>query len=195
MRLTNRASPGGFVNEDAAEKLAEPDGLGGIGAQETPEASPSPPRTGDRALPRRAPHPLRLPRGTMVRAFARRDFLVTRSYRLPFVLDTISGVFLLGTYYFISRTFKSVPTESLQRRAVVLRLRRGRGGDRSGGRDCVHRHRESHPARTARGNPGDSCRPAAQVVRPLPWARGISLRVRALPSGALPRPCVRLDRT
>ena len=26
MRLTNRASPGGFVNEDAAEKLAEPDG-------------------------------------------------------------------------------------------------------------------------------------------------------------------------
>ena len=49
----------------------------------------------------------------MVRAFTRRDFLVTRSYRLPFVLDAISGVILLATYYFISRTFKGVPTESL----------------------------------------------------------------------------------
>jgi ABC-2 type transport system permease protein len=49
----------------------------------------------------------------MVGAFTRRDFLVTRSYRLPFVVDAISGVFLLGTYYFISRTFKGVPTESL----------------------------------------------------------------------------------
>ena len=101
------------MNEEAAEKLAEPDGLGKIGAQEAPEASPSPSGTGDLTLPRKAPHPLRLPRGTMVRAFARRDFLVTRSYRLPFVLDTVSGVFLLGTYYFISRTFTSVPTESL----------------------------------------------------------------------------------
>jgi ABC-2 type transport system permease protein len=49
----------------------------------------------------------------MVRAFTRRDFLVTRSYRLPFVLDAVSGIFFLATYYFISRTFEGVPTESL----------------------------------------------------------------------------------
>jgi len=48
-----------------------------------------------------------------VRAFVRRDFLVTRSYRVPFALDAVSGVFLLATYYFVSRTFKGVPTESL----------------------------------------------------------------------------------
>jgi ABC-2 type transport system permease protein len=60
---------------------------------------------------KRLPRPL--PRATMVRAFTRRDFLVSRSYRLPFVLDAISGVLFLGTYYFISRTFEGVPTESL----------------------------------------------------------------------------------
>ena len=97
MWLTGRASPGGHVNEKTAERLPES-------------------RTEDRTISGSSGRTVRarsLSRARMVRAFTRRDFLVTRSYRLPFVLDAISGVILLATYYFISRTFKGVPTESL----------------------------------------------------------------------------------
>jgi ABC-2 type transport system permease protein len=44
----------------------------------------------------------------------RRDHLVARSYRLAFAFDVLNGVFLLGTYYFISRTFEDASPASLQ---------------------------------------------------------------------------------
>ena len=43
-------------------------------------------------------------RPDVLRAFAGRDFAVSRSYRLPFVLDLFYGVLELAVYYFISRT-------------------------------------------------------------------------------------------
>jgi len=70
-------------------------------------------QTADRTISGRKVLSRPLTRATMVRAFTRRDFLVTRSYRLPFVLDAVSGFFFLATYYFISKTFEGVPTESL----------------------------------------------------------------------------------
>jgi ABC-2 type transport system permease protein len=44
-------------------------------------------------------------RGPIVLAILRRDYLITRSYRLPFVLDVFFGVLNLAVYFFISRTF------------------------------------------------------------------------------------------
>jgi ABC-2 type transport system permease protein len=44
----------------------------------------------------------------------RRDYLITRSYRLAFALDAFGGVVYLGTYFFISETFEGVPSGSLQ---------------------------------------------------------------------------------
>ena len=41
-------------------------------------------------------------------AFVRRDFAITRSYRLPFILDGFYGVLNLAVYYFISETFEGV---------------------------------------------------------------------------------------
>ena len=46
----------------------------------------------------------RFPRAGVISAFARRDFLVTRSYRLPFVLETLFGVLELAVYFFISKS-------------------------------------------------------------------------------------------
>jgi ABC-2 type transport system permease protein len=50
----------------------------------------------------------------VILAIVRRDFLVTRSYRLPFVLDLVFGVLNLAVFYFISQTFEeagATPTE------------------------------------------------------------------------------------
>lgn len=43
----------------------------------------------------------------------RRDFAVTRSYKLPFVFDAFFGVVELGVYYFISKTFGHVTPADL----------------------------------------------------------------------------------
>jgi ABC-2 type transport system permease protein len=47
------------------------------------------------------------------RALVRRDFLVTRSYRLAFGLEAVYGVFGLLLYYFISQTFDDVSSSDL----------------------------------------------------------------------------------
>jgi ABC-2 type transport system permease protein len=52
------------------------------------------------------------PRGVAA-AFARRDFSITRSYRLPFVLDIFYGVLQFATYFFISKTFSDVGASDL----------------------------------------------------------------------------------
>jgi ABC-type multidrug transport system permease subunit len=46
-------------------------------------------------------------------ALVRRDFQVTRSYRLPFVLDLVYGFINLLVYFFISRTFEGAQTANL----------------------------------------------------------------------------------
>ena len=56
----------------------------------------------------------RLPRARAIVALARRDFLLTRSYRLTFALELMFGVINLLVYYFISRTFTDISTEQLQ---------------------------------------------------------------------------------
>lgn len=50
----------------------------------------------------------------MIAALARRDYLLTRSYRLTFALELLFGVINLLVYYFISRTFSDVGSEPLQ---------------------------------------------------------------------------------
>jgi ABC-2 type transport system permease protein len=50
---------------------------------------------------------------TAIRALARRDFSITRSYRLSFALEGVYGVFGLVLYYFISRTFYNVSPNTL----------------------------------------------------------------------------------
>ena len=49
----------------------------------------------------------------VVAAFVRRDFLMVRSYRYPFVMDTFFGVLQLAVTYFISVTFQDVGSEQL----------------------------------------------------------------------------------
>ena len=44
----------------------------------------------------------------------RRDWRVTRSYRLPFILDAFYGVLNLAVYFFISRAFGGVEISDLQ---------------------------------------------------------------------------------
>ena len=46
-------------------------------------------------------------------AFVRRDVLMIRSYRYPFVLDTFFGVLQLAVTYFISETFQETGAERL----------------------------------------------------------------------------------
>jgi ABC-2 type transport system permease protein len=46
-------------------------------------------------------------------ALVRRDYQVTRSYRLAFVLDLVYGLINLVVYFFISRTFQQAPTADL----------------------------------------------------------------------------------
>jgi ABC-2 type transport system permease protein len=50
---------------------------------------------------------------TAIRALIRRDFLITRSYRLSFGLAAVYGVLGLLLYYFISRTFDNVGSSDL----------------------------------------------------------------------------------
>jgi ABC-2 type transport system permease protein len=57
---------------------------------------------------------LSLPRARAVLALVRRDYQVTRSYRIAYSLDLVFGVLNLVLYYFISRTFKGGSTAPLQ---------------------------------------------------------------------------------
>jgi ABC-2 type transport system permease protein len=50
---------------------------------------------------------------TAIRALVRRDFAITRSYRLSFALEAVYGVLGLVLYYFISRTFADVSSSDL----------------------------------------------------------------------------------
>jgi ABC-2 type transport system permease protein len=50
---------------------------------------------------------------TATKALVRRDFLVTRSYRLSFGLEAVYGVLGLFLYYFISQTFNDVSSSDL----------------------------------------------------------------------------------
>ena len=52
-------------------------------------------------------------RAQAITAIVRRDYHITRSYRLAFGLDLVFGVANLLLYYFISRTFGSASTASL----------------------------------------------------------------------------------
>jgi ABC-2 type transport system permease protein len=63
--------------------------------------------TGASSFPRSAPG------RNLVGAFLRRDWSITRSYRLPFILDGFYGVLQLAVYYFISRTFHGVAAADL----------------------------------------------------------------------------------
>jgi ABC-2 type transport system permease protein len=53
------------------------------------------------------------PRAAVVRALVRRDYRVSRSYRIAFALDALYGFVSLTIYYFISRTFDDVATANL----------------------------------------------------------------------------------
>jgi ABC-2 type transport system permease protein len=55
-----------------------------------------------------------LPRLNAVSAIVRRDYLVTRSYRMAFALEAVYGPLELAVYYFISRTFTVAGTSHLQ---------------------------------------------------------------------------------
>ena len=48
-----------------------------------------------------------------INALVRRDFAITRSYRLSFALEAVYGVLGLILYYFISRTFDDVSSSGL----------------------------------------------------------------------------------
>jgi len=54
-----------------------------------------------------------LPRPSVVQAIVRRDFRITRSYRLAFVLEAVYGLFQLAVYFFISRSFVTVSSAEL----------------------------------------------------------------------------------
>ena len=45
-----------------------------------------------------------------VGALVARDYRITRSYRLAFVLDLLYGVVEVAIYYFISKTFAATPS-------------------------------------------------------------------------------------
>lgn len=48
-----------------------------------------------------------------IRALVRRDFAITRSYRLSFAMEAVYGVLGLILYYFISRTFGDVSSSTI----------------------------------------------------------------------------------
>lgn len=50
---------------------------------------------------------------TVLSAFVRRDWAVTRSYRLPFILDGFYGALQLAVFFFVSRTFGDVGPSQL----------------------------------------------------------------------------------
>ena len=49
----------------------------------------------------------------IVRAVARRDLSMTRSYRLGYLLEAGSALLGVSIYYFISETFRSADAEDL----------------------------------------------------------------------------------
>lgn len=51
--------------------------------------------------------------GAVARAFLRRDWAIMRSYRFPFVVDTVFGLLQLLVYVFLSRTFEGLAAEQL----------------------------------------------------------------------------------
>jgi ABC-2 type transport system permease protein len=55
-----------------------------------------------------------VPKSRVVGAIVRRDYLITRSYRLPFILDAFYGVLEVAVYFFISRTFHGFTPGTLQ---------------------------------------------------------------------------------
>ena len=54
------------------------------------------------------------PRPAIALALMRRDYAITRSYRLAFVADLFFGVISLAVYYLISKTFRHTSTAQLQ---------------------------------------------------------------------------------
>jgi len=56
---------------------------------------------------------IRAARPVVVRALVLRDFHVSSSYRLAFLLDIFFGLISLAIYFFISRTFEDVPSADL----------------------------------------------------------------------------------
>jgi ABC-2 type transport system permease protein len=63
--------------------------------------------TGASSFPRSAPG------RSLVGAFLRRDWSITRSYRLPFILDGFYGLLQLAVYYFISRALPDASSSEL----------------------------------------------------------------------------------
>jgi ABC-2 type transport system permease protein len=59
--------------------------------------------------------PLRheLPRGRVILGIVERDFSITRSYRLAFILDIVFVIVNLAVFFFISRTFRNATTADL----------------------------------------------------------------------------------
>jgi ABC-2 type transport system permease protein len=55
----------------------------------------------------------RFPRAAVVAAIARRDYRITRSYRLAFGLDVVYGALELVLYFFVSKVVGHVPSSSL----------------------------------------------------------------------------------
>ena len=53
------------------------------------------------------------PRGRVIFGIVERDFSITRSYRLAFVLDIVFVIVNLAVFFFISRTFKNATTADL----------------------------------------------------------------------------------
>ena len=53
------------------------------------------------------------PRPSAIRALMHRDFAVSRSYRIAFVMDVLFGLVNLAIYYFISETFDDLGTSDL----------------------------------------------------------------------------------
>ena len=51
--------------------------------------------------------------GRVVGAFLRRDLSIVRSYRFPFVLDTLFGVLQLAIFFFLSKTFEGAGPQGL----------------------------------------------------------------------------------
>jgi len=50
----------------------------------------------------------------VIATIIRRDYLITRSYRLPFALDAFYGLLEIAVYFFISRTFLGFTSSNLQ---------------------------------------------------------------------------------
>ncbi len=55
-----------------------------------------------------------LPDVGIVAAIVQRDFAVTRSYRLPFILDAFFGILEFVVYFYISKTFGDVAPDDLR---------------------------------------------------------------------------------